>query len=103
MTSFSCALSCSVIEDPDILTLAYSQLSELSLVHVFTMVNTGRQLVEEFHDIFLSESEIFSSPGIVIVSAFKSHLESAPIQGMGYFSCLTKLESVALSYCIELN
>lgn len=94
-------LSGAVIEYPDIVTLAYSEFTEFWLIHIFTMINTGRQLIEEFHDTFLAESEIFSSPGVVIISALESHLESASIESMSYLTYCTKLESIALCYRVE--
>ena len=71
------------------------------MIHIFAMINAGRQLIEELHNAFLSESEIFSSPCIVIISALESHLESTSVESMSYFSDCTKLESIALSYGVE--
>lgn len=90
-----------IIEYPDITTLSNSELTELFLVHIFTMINTGRQLIEEFHDALLSESEIFASPSIVIISCLESHLECTSVEGMSDFSYGAELESIALCYRIE--
>lgn len=71
------------------------------LIHISSVSDARRELIQEFHDIFLSQSEIFSSPCVFICTILISLLEGAPIESMCDFSCFAELESIFLCYCIE--
>lgn len=90
-----------IIEYPYIVTLAKTYFGEFFLIHIFSMTDAGCELVEEFHDIFLSETEIFSSPCVCVVTVFIALFEHAPIESMCYFSCFAELSCVFLCNSIE--
>ncbi len=94
-------LSRSVIEYPDRVTLADAELVEFFLIHVFSVMDAGRELIEEFHDVFLPQTQIFTSPDIIICTLFVALFQGASSQCMGYFSGGTEPVCVVLGYTIE--
>lgn len=88
---------CPIIYHPDVVTVAYADFSKKRLKHIFSMIDTGRELVECFHDGLLSLSEIFSTGLVFVSSVVITEFQCASIQCVRNFSCFAELVCIVLS------
>lgn len=88
---------CAIVYHPYSVTMTYTNFRVCLMIHIDSMVVACCELIECFHDIFLSLSEILSSIDIIITAIFKALFERTIIQRVSYLTSLTELESIVLS------
>lgn len=94
-------LSCSVIENPYIITLSDADFTEIWLKHVFSVMNTRDELIEYLCNSCLSRTEVFTTYSIDVATISEALFESASTQLVSDIASLAEGESVVLSYRIE--